>query len=253
MPWLLALGLVAQLGAAQTVTLGPTTETTASGATSEKPIAVRADEVNTPRDDRAHPWESFLDELFAAVATDAASKLIIDLRHNPGGSGYMAQSLAQRIVRSEALYRPGGVCVLTSRTTQSAGVTFSVILERDTYAIFVGEPGGAAPNFYNGPQGFFSPKAIPGSPLRIKYSTSMHKYSDERDTRRAIAPDMPTPLTFDDFVAGRDQGLEACLQLDDNIAAEFLSDAGGRPIPLYFHWRRPSQAAMFPNGPPRDY
>ena len=209
--------------------------------------------VTTTRDDPARPWESFLDELFAAVATDGATKLIIDLRHNPGGYAYMSQSLAQRIVRSDALHRPGGVCVLTSRTTQSAGVTFSVLLERETYAIFVGEPGGAAPNFYNGPQGFFSPKAIPGSPLRIKYSTAMTQNSDQRDTRRAIAPDLPVALTFDDYADGRDPGLEMCLQLNEETASKFLADPGGRPLPLYFHWRRPSQHAMFPNGPPRDY
>lgn len=206
--------------------------------------------VNTPRDDPKHPWEEFLAELFAAIANGRASRLIVDLRHNPGGYHYLAQSLAQRIVRSDTLHRPGGVCVLTSRTTQSAGVSFSVALERETYAVFAGEPGAAAPNFFNGPQGFFSPKAIPGAPLTVKYSTSVIQDSDQRDTRRAIAPDMPTPLTFDDFVAGRDPGLEACLQLDDKTAAEFLSDVGGRPLPLYLHWRRPSQAAMFPNGPP---
>ena len=209
--------------------------------------------VNRPRDDPARPWESFLDELFVAVATDAAPKLIIDLRHNAGGYHYMAQSLAHRIVRSDALDRPGGICVLTSRTTQSAGVSFSVMLERETHAIFVGEPGGAAPNFYNGPQGFFSPKAVPGAPLSVKYSISMIQDSDQRDTRRAIAPDLPVPLTFDDYIAGRDPGLEACLQLDEETAARFLADPGGRPLPLYYHWRRPSQHAMFPNGPPRDY
>jgi hypothetical protein len=209
--------------------------------------------VNLPRNDPARPWEPFLDELFAAVVRDGAGKLIVDLRHNSGGYAYMAHSLAQRIVRTDLLHRPSGVCVLTSRTTQSAGITFSVLLERETYAIFVGEPGAAAPNFYNGPQGFFSPKAIPGAPLRVKYSTGMIQDSDQRDTRRAIAPDLPVGLTFDDYAKLRDPALETCLQLDEKTAAGFLADPGGRPLPLYFHWRRPSQHAMFPHGPPRDY
>ncbi len=209
--------------------------------------------VNLPRHDPERPWENFLSDLFAEMGRQDATRLVVDLRHNAGGYHYMAYSLGRHIVRSDALRRAGGVCVLTSRTTQSAGVSFSVVLERETHAVFAGEPGGAAPNFYNGPQGFFSPRAIPGTQLRVKHSVSMIQDSDQRDTRRAIAPDIPTPLTFADFAAGRDPGLEACLQLDDGTAAEYLSDAGGRPLPLYFQWRRPSQDAMFPDGPPRHY
>lgn len=209
--------------------------------------------VNLSREDPDRPWATFLEELFTAMERNGATKLIVDLRHNPGGWHYMAQALGHRIVQSSALHRPGGVCVLTSRTTQSAGIYFSVLLERETHAIFVGEPGAAAPNFYNGPQGFFSPKAIPGAPLRVKHSTGMMQTSDQRDTRRGIAPDLPVPLSFADYAAGRDPGLETCLQLDEETAARYLADSGGRPLPLYYHWVRPSQNAMFPDGPPRDY
>jgi len=209
--------------------------------------------VNLARSDPEHPWQSFLGDLFAAIRKTNATRLIVDLRHNPGGWGYMAHSLVDGIRRTPALDRPGGVCVLTSRTTQSAGVTFSVLLERDTHAVFAGEPGGAAPNFYNGPQGHFSPQAIPGIGLRIKHSTAVIQDSDQRDTRRAIAPDLPVPLSHTDYASGQDAALQACIVLDDKKALGFFQDPGGRTLPRYDHWRRPSQYGMFPHGPPRDY
>jgi len=209
--------------------------------------------VNHPKYDREE-WRVFLDRVFSEIHSTKASRLVVDLRHNTGGYDYIAQELIHRVIRSDAVNYPGGLCVITSRTSQSAGVTFAALFERETPAIIVGEPVGGAPNYYNGPQGFFSPKAIPGAPLRIRHSSTREFYSDPKDNRRAIGPDIWTPMSFSQFAKGEDPALEACLGLDEKTARAFLSDAGGREFPLYLHWRRPSQAPMFPGGElPRRY
>lgn len=200
---------------------------------------------NLPRN-HGKPWFEFLDGMFEFIRTNAqVERLIIDLRHNEGGWAYMSQTLTHRVIQTPKINKPGHLYVLTSRVTQSAGVTISAELDRETYSIFVGEPGGAHPNFYNGPMGNHPPNALPGTDIVFRVSTVLQQESDALDDRCYVAPDIPVGMTYEDYSSGRDPVLEAALNFPDEEGRKFFVDAGGRDLSLYFHWRRPTQKEAF--------
>ncbi len=205
---------------------------------------------NIPRgSDRA--WREFLSEAFDTIrGRDDLSRLVIDLRHNEGGWAYMSDELLHAIVSTPKINRPGHLYILTSRITQSAGVTIAARLEIGTHAVFVGEPCGAHPNFYNGPQGNHQPIALPGSDIVFRVSTVAEQISNPLDRRCFIAPDIPAPMSHADYIAGRDPALEAALTISPDEGALHLADPGGRTIPVYFHWKRPSQATAYSEADP---
>ncbi len=204
---------------------------------------------NTPRDDPAHPWAGFLDSLADTLRASGIERIVIDLRHNGGGWHYMAYDLAATLRSVPQLAGPGHVVVLIGRLVQSAGVTIAAVLERDADAVFVGEPVGAHPNFFNGRWGNHPPLALPGTLIRFRVSTVPEPFSDALDDRRFIAPDQWVRLRYDDYAAGQDPVLAAALDLTATDAVNFLSDPGGRPIAPYFRWNRPSQDAAWPSSP----
>jgi tetratricopeptide (TPR) repeat protein len=202
-------------------------------------------QVNLPRR-HGRPWRSFLEEMFEYIRkNDEVERLVIDLRHNEGGWGYMAHALVHGIVATPKINRPGHLYVLTSRITQSAGVTIATKLDIETHSIFVGEPCGAHPNFYNGPMGNHPPLALPGTDIVFRVSTELEQNSDPLDNRCFIACDLPAAMSHDDYITGRDPALEAALTLSPSEGNHFFTDPGGRELQVYFHWRRPSQREAF--------
>jgi len=202
-------------------------------------------QINTPMEDAAHPWENFLDEVFRTIRKNPVDRLVIDLRHNGGGYAYMAQKLVHDIIVTPAINRPGHLYALTSRVTQSAGVHFAVKLEQETYCIFVGEPLGAHPNFFNSPMGQHVLQALPGTDLFFRIADRWMQNSDHQDDRRFINPDISMSMSYADYSGGKDPVLDAALNLSFSSADRYFEDEGGRPIPLYFRWRRPSQRVAF--------
>ncbi len=202
-------------------------------------------QVNLPRR-HGQPWRDFLEGMFEYIRkSDEVERLIIDLRHNEGGWGYMAHALAHGVVATPKVNQPGHLFVLTSRITQSAGVTIATKLDIETYALFVGEPCGAHPNFYNGPMGNHPPFALPGTDIVFRVSTELDQNSDPLDDRCFIAPDLPAPMNHADYITGLDPALEAALTLPPSEGNHFFTDPGGREMSVYFHWRRPSQQEAF--------
>ncbi|HMB69420.1 MAG TPA: hypothetical protein VKU85_08910, partial [bacterium] len=200
---------------------------------------------NIPRRS-GQPWRDFLAESFRLIRErDDVRRLVIDLRHNEGGWAYMAHELVHAIVSTPKVNRPGHLYVLTSRVTQSAGVTIAAKLDVETHALFVGEGSGAHPNFYNGPMGNHPTLALPGTDLVFRVSTVLEQNSDPLDHRCFIAPDIPIAMTAADHAAGRDPVLEAALGADPEAAGLLLANSGGRPGPVYFQWRRPTQDGAF--------
>jgi len=202
-------------------------------------------QLNLPRR-HGRPWRDFLEGMFEYIRkSDEVERLVIDLRHNEGGWGYMAHSLVHGIVATPKIDQPGHLYVLTSRITQSAGVTIATKLDIETHSIFVGEPCGAHPNFYNGPMGNHPPFALPGTDIVFRVSTELEQNSDPLDNRCFIASDLPAPMSYDDYITGSDPALEAALTLPPAEGNRFFTDPGGRELQLYFHWRRPSQQEAF--------
>lgn len=153
--------------------------------------------------------KTFLDfsrECFAAMETAGADRLIFDVRRNGGGNNYLPEALRKRILRSR-FNRPGGLYVLTSPMTFSAAQNPTSRLERDSFALFVGEPTGGAPNHYGDAQ------TLRGgvSGLTSMVSTIPWFDSYPQDEREWILPDLPAPVTFADWRSGADRALEIAM------------------------------------------
>lgn len=178
--------------------------------------------------------KTFLDftrECFDAMENPEATRLVFDLRRNGGGNNYLPEALRKRILRSR-FNRPGGLYALTSPFTFSAAQNPASRLERDSFAIFVGEPTGGAPNHYGDAQPF----AGQASGITSIVSTIPWFDSYPSDRRPWIIPDLPAPETFADWRAGRDEALEVALA---HITREEADEATRERI---FYFNRASQA-----------
>jgi hypothetical protein len=171
---------------------------------------------------------AFVRDAFAAMEAPGIERVVLDLRRNEGGSNFMGEGLRRHLERSR-FNRPGGLYVLTGGKTFSAAQNLTTRLERETWAVFVGEPSGGAPNHY----GDAMPFQADGFPAYV--STLPWFDSDPLDKRIWTMPDVLVPLRFADWAAGRDAAMEAALAHIDNRTLDDLSEART----MYFD--RPSQ------------
>ena len=157
------------------------------------------------------------DRLFEHLERTEAEYLVIDLRLNHGGSAHLARPLLHRLIGEDRINRTGHLFVITSRETFSAAMCFATELETHTKALFVGEPTGSRPNFV-GESSIFT---VPYSGVAVSCSSRFHQNGDPTDTRTCIAPDLPAPLTIDDYRDNRDPAYEAIRAFirDDATAA----------------------------------
>lgn len=158
--------------------------------------------VNEPGRER---FGAFVARLFAHVDSLGSRRLVLDLRGNGGGNNYLNQPLVHALIRRPALDRPGGLFVIVDRGTFSAAVSLAAELERETNAVFVGEPTGGAPNSPGDP----TDVKLPASGLVARVSTVFWDGSDPRDPRAFIAPDVPVMSAWADWHAHRDPALPA--------------------------------------------
>ena len=92
-------------------------------------------------------FADFTRECFAAMENAATDRLIFDVRRNGGGNNFWPEALRKRILRSR-FNRPGGLYVLRRRSLSRRRKTHRRAWSADSFAIFVGEPTGGAPNHY---------------------------------------------------------------------------------------------------------
>jgi hypothetical protein len=202
-------------------------------------------QVNEPRDDPKYPWSDFLQQVFQTIREKHATRLIIDLRHNGGGYGYLSQSLVHKIIATPEIDQPGRLFVLIGRVTQSAGVVFASKLELETHAVFLGEPLAGHPNSFNSPMGLHVAQALPGTDIMFRVSSHRQQFSDHQDDRRFIAPDISIGMSYADYATGKDPALDSALTATPEQVQLYFQDETGRPLPLYMRWRRPSQKPAF--------
>lgn len=149
---------------------------------------------------------SFTREISTAMSESRESRLILDFRRNPGGNNYHGEAL-RRIIGRSRFNRPGGLYVLVGPQTFSAAQNVVNRLERETFALFVGEPTGGSPNHYGDSAQF----GDDDSTLSGGVSTIAWFDSYPQDERRWIAPDILLPRTFAEWHSGQDRVLEAGL------------------------------------------
>jgi len=153
----------------------------------------------------------FSQDLIDRIEKTKPDKLIIDARHNGGGNGALLKPLIRRIAESKQINRRGHLFVLTDRVTFSAALMLTVRMEKETNALFAGEPGGGKPNSYSE----FTAFTLPNSKMTGSISSLYHEEGGPGDTRDFVPMDIPVALTSADYSANRDPVLDAVLAYKD--------------------------------------
>jgi len=135
--------------------------------------------------------------------------LILDLRHSPGGNGYLTRPLLRQLIHFATDPGKGSLYVLIGRNTFSASQNLITDLDWIVSPIFVGEPSGSKPNAFS-ESGHIT---LPYSGLSSMLSSQFHQQSWPEDSRIWISPDVPVGLSSTDYFAGRDPAMEAITQL----------------------------------------
>lgn len=164
-------------------------------------------QINNIIDARNETLEAFSARLVAAIDRYSPEKLVLDLRRNTGGDNTLLRPLLVGLIRSPQAARPGRFIVLTSPRTYSAATNLANRLQYYTNAIYIGQPTGDSVNFYADTRSI----VLPNSRVEVHISRLYWQDSDPRDRRAALYPDVAVDPSLDDFLRGRDRGLEAAL------------------------------------------
>jgi hypothetical protein len=151
-------------------------------------------------DDENETVAQFADSLFSAVDATPNATLVLDLRDNPGGDNTFNDAIVRGAIRSKKLWEPGRFFVVTNAGTFSAATNLTVLLERWTPAIFIGQPTGGAPNGYGDPK----LTILPNSGLSLLVSSVYWQLSTPKDTRDSVLPLLPVEPTVTSLRTGQD-------------------------------------------------
>lgn len=156
--------------------------------------------VNAPNE----PLADYGRRLWTVVDTTSARNLIVDIRHNNGGTTQLYNELLRTLIAFSR--QPGHqVWVLIGRRTFSAAGNFVTDLERLTNPVFVGEASSECCNLYGDPVSVVLPwSSVQGELTAVKWQLSA-----PGDRRREMSPEIPVQLTARAYFAGEDPALAA--------------------------------------------
>jgi C-terminal processing protease CtpA/Prc len=160
---------------------------------------------NSCREMKDRPFAAFVKDVFAAVESVQAERLIVDLRNNGGGDSSLFEPFFRAFSNAARVNRKGRLFVVLGRQTFSSAILNAIDLRKRTPAVFVGEPTGGKPNHF----GEVKTLKLPRTKLEVSYSTKYFQQSYE-DTP-SLMPDVTIELSIDDYRARRDPVLEAIL------------------------------------------
>jgi hypothetical protein len=163
-------------------------------------------QINTIQQKRDDSLRTFMARAIRSADSAGADKLILDLRLNGGGNGDFNRQIMLPIIKSR-YDTPGHFYVLTGRRTWSAAQMLATELMKYTTAIFVGEPTASHGNHFGDSYRI----VLPNSKVTVRVSTLWHQYLDSRDKRLMIEPQIRAPLTFVDYVEGRDPAVDSVI------------------------------------------
>jgi len=147
--------------------------------------------------------------LRGSLAKENPKNLILDLRHNGGGSTANYPELLRTIIGFSQLPHKR-VYVLIGRLTYSAAANLITDLERLADPMFVGEASSECCSLHGDPATFKLPYSkLSARVSAVKWNLSRNVF----DGRREMSPKVPVMLTAKDHFAGRDPGLDTILRL----------------------------------------
>ncbi|MGB7926030.1 MAG: tetratricopeptide repeat protein [Pyrinomonadaceae bacterium] len=164
-------------------------------------------QVNEVGDKETETLAEFSQRLFAFVDANPVEKLILDLRLNRGGNGFLLRPLVTGIIRSRKVDQPGKLFAIIGRSTWSAAQFLLNDLEKYTNTIFVGEPSGSKGNAFGDSRKI----TLPNSGLTVRVSIYWWQDWHPLDTRQWTAPHLTAEMTSDDYRANNDPALKTIL------------------------------------------
>jgi hypothetical protein len=168
---------------------------------------------NAVLDHPAEPFAAFCDRLFGFIQQRRPARLVIDMRWNGGGNTFLARPLLHHLIACPAINRRGALFVIIGRLTFSAAQNTATAIDRETNAIFVGEPTGSRPNFIGEVIEF----ELPYSKVRANAADLFWQTSWPWDHRTWIAPDIYAPPTFEAFSRNEDPAMDAILAVGEHF------------------------------------
>jgi hypothetical protein len=149
---------------------------------------------------------AFAGRLGATLAARPPRTLIIDARHNNGGNLDLLTPLMTTLHNYESSRRDARIYVLMGRNTFSAAQVFLGRMDRETNAVFAGEPSSSKPNFV----GEEDPVQLPWSGAIGSISNRYHE-TIPGDKREWIAPTIRYSPSARDYFANKDPLLDMVL------------------------------------------
>jgi tetratricopeptide (TPR) repeat protein len=165
-------------------------------------------QVNNLVDEENETLAQFGRRLWTVLDSVQPKNLILDLRHNNGGTTQLYPELLRTLV---AFSRPAGhqVYVLIGRRSYSATGNFVTDLERLVDPIFVGEASSECCNLYGDP----TVVKLPYSGTQGELTAVKWQLSVPSDRRREMSPEVPVQLTAAAYFAGQDPVMDAVFRL----------------------------------------
>ncbi|MBI2427813.1 MAG: hypothetical protein HYV29_03290 [Ignavibacteriales bacterium] len=155
---------------------------------------------NQVQDAENESLSEFSKRLDGALSAMKPRLFIIDVRHNNGGNKMLLRPLIDVIKKYERSDSAASIVVITGRNTFSAAQVFIALLDKETKALFAGEPSASSPNFVGEEGNMFN---LPWSGAMGNISYRYHE-NIPGDTRQWIEPDLPVTLSSAAYFENRD-------------------------------------------------
>ncbi len=143
-------------------------------------------------------FNEFSDEVLRLIKTKDIEKVVVDMRHNQGGSTWPGEKLITKLSKNEKINQRGKLYIIIGQDTYSAAIRNAISFKQKTKAILVGEPTAGKPNRYGRTRSF----VLPESGLRINYSTKY--FSPDPEDPTSLMPDILVETSIHDYMNGED-------------------------------------------------
>lgn len=147
-------------------------------------------------------------QLDSALQKEIPKLFIIDVRHNNGGNLELLPPLVGVIKKFENINPGSKIIIITGRNTFSAAQVFISLLNKETHALFAGEPSSSSPNFV-GEENYI---LLPFSGAMGSISNVYHE-TIPGDTRNWIEPDYPVFLSSNVYFKNQDPVMASILTI----------------------------------------
>jgi hypothetical protein len=152
---------------------------------------------------RMPSFRNFAADIFDCLNQNKISKIVIDLRFNPGGSSPQGTELAAAFGEWKKQNPDCEFFVITGKRTSSSAIINTMDFRKHTGALTVGEETSGSPNHF----GETRMLTLPSSGLQLIHSTKYFRLTENNENM--LVPDIEIPLTFEDYLKGTDRALEA--------------------------------------------